>query len=60
MDTSKLKPGTKVRLRVSASQTRVCRVVKVELPFLVWLDDGLPGAVHPDRLDVIEESLELF
>jgi len=54
-----MRVGTKVRVRVWGGDIREARIIRLELPFLVWLDDGLPGAVHPSRLEVVMEQLTL-
>lgn len=53
--TADLKPGVRVQIWDRGKAVREATIVRVELPFLVWLDDGFPGAVHPCRLKVIEE-----
>jgi len=49
-----LKPGVRVQVLNRGKVESEATILRVELPFLVWLDDGFPGAVHPCRLKVIE------
>jgi len=55
-----LGPGVRVEVRCFGGIRKVATVVRVELPYLVWLDDGLPGGVHPSRCTPLPQQLSLW